>query len=178
MPKEEMVRAEFIYVGSGEEKEVCIVGDWNDWSEVEMKSEGRSFRVVTSVPPGFRQFCFMVDGAIHISDVHPKLADGSCNWRNVSRPDAEMTRSRSKRDCSSPTKVGIATCRRGSLSPRRLGSYADLTLPLAATTNVPEGKVPRRPFFAWLALFVPFVMFYYIAYLFLAQGHFYNQVDM
>jgi hypothetical protein len=42
--------------------------------------------VVTPVPTGYREFCFVVDGRFTVSTKHPTTADGTCNWRTVYGP--------------------------------------------------------------------------------------------
>lgn len=44
--------------------------------------------VITIVPCGYREFCYIVDGELTISRRHPTTADGTRNWRNVHGPPA------------------------------------------------------------------------------------------
>eukprot|EP00177_Eucheuma_denticulatum_P006011 GFKZ01010961.1.p1 GENE.GFKZ01010961.1~~GFKZ01010961.1.p1 ORF type:complete len:145 (+),score=7.74 GFKZ01010961.1:528-962(+) len=44
--------------------------------------------VITTVPSGHRQFCYLVDGTPVISPKHPTNPQGSLNWRKVRGPPA------------------------------------------------------------------------------------------
>jgi len=86
------VRTEFVFVESEEKPaEVYVAGDWNTWTPIRMTREGDGlWTVITQVPLGYREFCFILDGTWTISSRHPCTADNSSNWRMVHGPPAKV----------------------------------------------------------------------------------------
>jgi hypothetical protein len=57
---------------------------------------------VTLVPSGYREFCYVVDGAITVSSKHPTNPDGSCNWRTVYGPPMDQIK---RQQASAPSRL-------------------------------------------------------------------------
>ena len=84
----EMVRTEFVYADEGVKREVCLCGDWNNWSSIRMMREhnGVVWSIITIVPVGYREFYYLVDGILKVSTKHPLNSAKSANWRTVKGP--------------------------------------------------------------------------------------------
>lgn len=54
--------------------------------------------VITVVPRGHREFCYLADGAFTVSTKHPVNGDGTCNWRNVYGPPTRTPARRGVRE--------------------------------------------------------------------------------
>uniref|UniRef100_A0A7S1XD93 AMP-activated protein kinase glycogen-binding domain-containing protein n=1 Tax=Compsopogon caeruleus TaxID=31354 RepID=A0A7S1XD93_9RHOD len=68
---------------------VALCGDWNHWTPIPMIRDLRDRRVwavITLVPAGYHEFCYIVNGEHRVSTGHPLTADESCNWRYVKGP--------------------------------------------------------------------------------------------
>lgn len=50
--------------------------------------------MITVVPSGYREFCYIVDGIYHVSKRHPSNSDSTCNWRIVNGPPTSYIRRR------------------------------------------------------------------------------------
>lgn len=85
------VHTEFIYseIGPSNGVPVSLCGDWNQWEPLEMVKDPthpKVWSLITLVPAGYHEFCFLVDSDHRVSSGHPLTADESCNWRYVKGP--------------------------------------------------------------------------------------------
>jgi len=110
------VRTEFVYADGGKDA-VQLCGDWNRWAPISMELESGKlyiyflyviyiysdvsymfiegiWSVITVVPSGYREFCYIVDGIYHVSKRHPSNSDSTCNWRVVNGPPSSFIRRR------------------------------------------------------------------------------------
>lgn len=83
------VRTEFVYADGATHGCVALCGDWTTWAPLPMTREASAtpvWSVITIVPAGYREFCYVVDGQRTLSRRHPTTTDGSANWRTVHGP--------------------------------------------------------------------------------------------
>lgn len=110
-----IVRVEFVYTDDGPvaARNVSVRGDWNDWTEIAMtKEQGRTWSVITTVPTGYREFQFVVDGVPLTSTRHPTARGDNVNWRNVLGPvnqDMESSIAIHRWARSTLTRIGLVT---------------------------------------------------------------------
>lgn len=83
------IQTEFVYIARCDYSTVHLCGDWSDWRPIAMSVENdkqRVWSVITPVPSGYCEFCYIADGHVTISRKHPTTSDCSRNWRNVYGP--------------------------------------------------------------------------------------------
>lgn len=57
---------------------------------------GDTWSIITTVPLGYQEFCFKVDGSFTVSGKHPTTPDGSCNWRTIYGPRQAVSKTSKK----------------------------------------------------------------------------------
>lgn len=95
------VHTEFVYCGDEDFARVHVCGDWSRWRPIAMQLEEesvksnirkrtsnshRTWSVITPVPIGYHEFCFVTDSHMTVSRRHPMTPDGNRNWRTVRGP--------------------------------------------------------------------------------------------
>ncbi len=156
------VHAEFVYADRGARAAVALCGDWNGWAPIAMRREAAGvWCVVTVVPAGYREFCYLVDGVHRVSRRHPRNADASANWRTVNGPPGS---------CGAAHRAHrFVLLRAADAAAHRLRV---LLLRLRATCDPPSWPAPRKRWRAALecalrgcvvlALFVTCIMLFRI----------------